>query len=299
MSVKRNLPIFLAGIIALNLAAFAGAPELPPATALPFAWRVQAASSPEIKPDPAKWKTIDKDACYGVQRNLETAIGLKAPASLWFSQDIEIPNFARRQSLWLSFQRIEGIARLYVNGKFVKELWRLDREADITDQVSPGKKAVISLYLTWTGPGTDRKYADDLILSKALSKSGRWNVEVPPYLGIHGQTSLQVHNRDSFIKDAWVETSWTSKNIKVHVTAAGQANPSLTVAGTILEESGSKVFDLPPQPFSPDGLALESPWENPIPWQLNSPHLYKLQLALFDKDGNKLESLPLITFGFR
>ncbi len=309
--MKNLLLPSLAACLALCLGALpSGGGESPaPVVEVPFTWRVQTASSPEIKPDPAKWRAIDKDAFYdGLLKPMEKALGSidqtgkrtgEFPAAIWYEQSIDVPAFTQKQALWISFQRVKGIARLYADGKFVKELWRLDREADLSGFVSPGGKASISLYVTWKGAGTDRKFSDDLVLSRIMIKGGRWKTETPRYLGIYGQTSLLVRNRDSYIKDAWVETSWEPRSIKAHVSSAGKPDPQLKVAAAVLEESGAKVLDFPQQPFSPDGVTLASPWKNPIPWQLDSPHLYKLQVSLLDKDGNKLEELPLVAFGFR
>lgn len=179
-------------------------------------WSFQKAGFPHDTPDSSGWQPLEKF------RNLVKP-DASSPEwnSAWYETELSIPPEARDRSVWLSFQHIRGIARIYVNGAFVKELVRPDWEADLSKFVEPGRTAKLRIFVTRSNEGTDAKPSDDLIVSGVMRK--RYNTKFPQVLGLMGRVEMILRGKNSWLSSAWVESIWNPRSIKIHVE--GGVNP--------------------------------------------------------------------------
>ena len=257
-------------------------------------WSIQPAQSPDVQPAEDQWK--DLAAFDNPLRFLPNSP--KAPLyNVWYRTTFKVPAEAADRSVWLRFQHIRGIARVYVNGTFIKELVRPDWEADITPAVKPGEDAQLLLYVTRTGQGTTAKFEDDIIEAPAMQKFYRQ--PYPDTVGLMGKVEVLLRGRQSQINSAWVESVWDPKTLRVHVQTGGAANPDLRIIGQVMDASGKVALELPAVPFQPGDVTLSVPWPGVVPWELGQGILYSLRLRMVDKDEKVMDELDPISFGFR
>lgn len=256
-------------------------------------WSMQKADSPSAAPVASDW--VDIKAFQNAVRPNPTQPEWN---NVWYQTHLKIPAEAKNNSVWLSFQHIRGIARLYIDGKFVKELVRPDWEVNISDFVTPGSDAELRIYVTRTGEGTDSKYEDDLIIPTVMKKV--YNVRYPAALGLMGKVEMIFRGKSSWLSSAWVECIWEPKTVRIHVQTGGKAEAGSHVTGEIQDATGKIVLHLPSVPFKSGAVVLTAPWKDVVPWELGNATLYKLDLKLTGSQlNNVVDELPTITFGFR
>ncbi|MBE2204906.1 MAG: hypothetical protein IAE94_11280 [Chthoniobacterales bacterium] len=281
--------VLFVGIAACGMAP--AAPQVmdiaPPAQA----WKFQRAESPAVAPVASEWQALDSF------RNLFKP----DPAgpewdSVWYETEFEVPKEARDRAVWLGFQHIRGVARVYVGDQFVKELVRPDWEVDVSRFVRPGQKVPLRIFVTRTNAGTDATERDDLILPGVMQKF--YTLKHPRTLGLMGRVEVMMRGRTSWLASAWVESIWNPRSIKVHVEGDGAAE-GMRVTGEILDAAGKVALRLPETPFVPGETEIATPWEKVIPWELGRGTLYTLHLKLLGPDGRPVDELPPVTFGFR
>ncbi|XHR30541.1 MAG: hypothetical protein ACFUZC_08255 [Chthoniobacteraceae bacterium] len=291
--MKRAFLVSLALIASFIPPLWAGSPASIQSVAPPaLKWSAQAAVSPDVKPQADAWKEVKEFV-------LDPKVFLGEPTDhLWYRTVIPLPDEAAERSLWLRFQHVRGIGRVYVNGVFLKELVRPDLEVNITPALEKGsKEAELLVYVTRTGLGTDAKMNDDRIMSPVLNQ--RYKVEHPHSAGLMGRVDLLLRGERSWIDSAWVESIWEPKTLRVHVKTGGAADPILKVSGQVLDAKGKVALELPAAPFQSGTVALSATWPNVVPWELDRGVLYSLRLQLVGKEKQVTDSLAPISFGFR
>jgi beta-galactosidase len=296
------MPIFSPGRVAQGAVCLLGfLAAVVPVFAAPFvkdlappaqAWSFQKAMFPQ-EPPAEGWEPLAEF------RNLIRPEGASEDwNSVWYETTLTIPAEARDRSVWLSFQHIRGVARIYLDDKFVKEVVRPDWEVDISEFVAPGKSAVMKIFVTRSHEGTEAKPEDDLIVPTVMKK--RYSMKLPRALGLMGRVEMILRGKQQWLSGAWVESIWNPRSIKVHVEAGGTDAKGLQVSGEIYDSAGKLALKLPPVPFDASGMELSSPWEKVIPWELGRGQLYTLRVRLTGPHpGRVVDEMPPVTFGFR
>lgn len=258
-------------------------------------WEAQVAG-PSSSPPSAGWKGI---ATFG---GLLAAPGIpkdREVDGVWYRTNQSVPEQAAERSTWLDFDHIRGIARVFIDGKFAGELVRPVWSLDVTPFVTAGKSAEVAIYVTRKGEGTTAKFADDLLMARAMR--GRFDQEFPTTVGLAGEVRMEFRGRNSWLESAWVECLWKSKELRVHAKTGGSSNLDLAMSATVLDEAGQPVLELSERPFQVGEVVLSREWPDVVPWDLDKGHLYTLQVTLKErgKSGSILDGLEPIRFGFR
>ena len=256
--------------------------DVPPASGdwgeypqVPWQWN-------SVKPSPCPWRNVDKTQ---VNR-------------LWYENSIAVPSSWSGGTVKLRFDRVEGDAVVFFNGRRLAELPAPAGELDVTQVVRYGQSNRLQVYVTRDYAGISRPFERDLLRYAARGPKGR-NLPMTRWpLGITAPVSL-VRMPTAHIAEVTVDTSWRKKELTVSVSTVAAATGA-TVTGEVCDIHGHQVLTLKSAPLaSPsETVILRQSWRDPIPWQLDRGYLYTMELRLV-KDGRALDELPSFKFGFR
>jgi len=253
-------------------------------------WKVNASPPADFwmnSVDPAGWSDIlvpGELAAQGIQFARDNEFAYKRP--------VEIPADAKGNRVLLRFDGVYSYARVWVNGKFVRDhhggftSW----DCDITECVTPGQTA-------WVAVGvTDR--SDDISYASNYAKHciggilrGVKLVILPPdYLTrLHVETGF-----DSSYKDGRLHVL---AEVSVHTGRAGELKLHLTDAQGIVIPLSTAGAAAPA--LSPDKPGMDLHFQVPSPWKWDAehPNLYTLGAELM-VGGSTVEKLER-KIGFR
>jgi len=206
-----------------------------------------------------------------------------------YKRAVEIPAEATGKTVLLRFDGVYSYARVWVNGKFVREhhggftSW----DCDITEYVTPGQTAVITVGVT------DR--ADEISYASNYAKH---------YIGGILRAVKLVVLPAVYVSRLHVETDFDSsfKDARLKVMASTVIADSRGVKLNLhLTDPEGKSIPLSPSAvaFSPDKpeAAIDIPVSSPVKWDAEHPNLYTLTAELI-VDKTSVEKLEK-TFGFR
>jgi hypothetical protein len=210
-------------------------------------------------------------------------LAIKHDRPFVYKRAIRIPEDYRDKEVRLVFYGVYSYARLWVNGQFVREhsggftRW----ECDISDHVTPGEMAVLTLEVT------DR--ADDISYGSGYAKHQIGGIlrdvelmALPEqnFSELYFETHLDDEYKDAELKIFYELKNESPSKVKVELfgpdgslTGSVEGIVAGTAAGT--EEGGSKSGQ----------LAL--PVRGPLLWDAEHPHLYRVLVSLF-QDGKEL-----------
>ncbi len=298
MVMQRFLAVLL-----LAAALPLGAAEMRP---LPGTWRLQPASAPDEAPG-EEWGTVDatSSAWKGAIRRVATwkSVDLQNLGSLWYAQTVDVPAEWSGSRLRLNFRRIEGDAIVFCNGERIGELLRPGGEIELTPAIQFGGENEVRLFVTRDYTGISRGFTEDPLRYRSRGPEGR-NLPLSRWgLGVSAPVDLIRLPSPAGISDTFIQTSWREKRLTLHCTIDATA----PVRGARLEASvkdagGAEVLKFTGDPLQlAPGITtveLSSPWADPIPWELEAPYLYHVELRLVGPDGELDASAPQ-RFGFR
>ena len=230
-----------------------------------------------IKVDPAKWMSVTVPGELTAQ-----GVPIVRDSEYAYKRPMAIPASAKGKKVLIRFDGVYSYARVWVNGKFVREhhggftSW----DCDITEMVTPGQTAWLTVGVT------DR--ADDISYASNYAKH---------YIGgILRGVRLLILPQD-YATRLHVETSFDSsyKDARLIVTAAMslQTAKSTQVNLHLIDPAGEGV------PLAPASITLTLdkpeagvtiPISSPQKWDSEHPRLYTLQ-ATVSADGHEQQRL--------
>lgn len=248
-----------------------------PVLSLNGTWEFAANPSPEFwgDGDQAGWETI------GVPGQ-PTMQGFEIVPDVEFAYRTEVPipsDFAGRLIV-LQFDGVYSYARLWVNGKFVRDhtggftTW----DADITGHVTPGERASVTLGVT------DR--TDDVSFATGYARN-----QIGGILRDVRILALPRQPLTRFDVETRLDPTYRDAVLRVYLAAMLRDGDAATVRLQLLDPHGTPVpLDADPVEITSEEaeVCLEVPVRSPQLWDAEHPRLYTLQAAEYI-GGRKVE----------
>ncbi|MGA2075622.1 MAG: glycoside hydrolase family 2 TIM barrel-domain containing protein [Terriglobia bacterium] len=206
-----------------------------------------------------------------------------------YKRSVEIPTEAMGRKIVLRFDGVYSYARVWVNGKFVREhhggftAW----DCDITDKVTPGQPAWITVGVT------DR--SDEISYASNYAKH---------YIGGILRSVRLVILPATHVSRLHVETDFDStyKDARLRVMAgvARGDTRDVTLNLRLTDPEGKEITLTPSSLTLPAGkqeISIEVPVSSPVKWDCEHPNLYTLEAEL-TLHKSPIEKL-VKKFGFR
>jgi beta-galactosidase len=271
--------------------------------AITGAWQVQPATSPETPPNDADWGRSPTGSWKAPSDRANTswkAADLRKINSVWFQKTFDVPANWRGRRIVADFRRIEGDALVFLNGRRVTELLRPGGEVTLTDFIRYGEPNTLRLFLTRDYTGISRTYEQDVLRYHTRTREklpmAEWG------LGITAPVTLTARPQTA-IDSVFVIPSWRKKALSLEVEIhAHQPLAGAQVEATVFDQDKKPVLQLQSGPLSlAEGKSIHtvsSAWPDPIPWELDCPYLYTVEVRLVS-GGKVMDEFPPETFGFR
>ncbi len=211
--------------------------------------------------DPASWADIQVPGCttnrgFTIQEDQEYA----------YRTEIEIPSDWTGKRIWLRFDGVTGLARLWVNGEYVREHYGgfTSWYADITALVSPGQKARVTVGVT------DKPREISPFNLGGIIRDVRLIALPQDHLTrLHIETDLDASYRDA--------------TLKVTAAVAFQQGDRAIVTLALKDPQG-KAVSLRPGSIDLNRdqaeATIEIPVTAPAKWDAEHPNLYTLEASL-------------------
>lgn len=186
-----------------------------------------------------------------------------------YKREVQIPERFAGRRIILQFDGVYSYARLWVNGRFVRDhnggftSW----QADITEFVEPGEKAVITVGVTDRSNDISRGsgYANHTILG-IIRKVGMFAVPVDCLTRFHVETDLDSSYSDGTLR--------VMLEMDLRSGEAAEINLSLRDAGQKLVQLNPGRVTLTAD--APSAI-LEIPVSSPLKWDAEHPNLYTIE----------------------
>jgi beta-galactosidase len=210
----------------------------------------------------------------------------------------------------LSFDGLQCDAIVYVNGKISGEVRGPIGRVDITSRVTPGKNAVIRLWITRAWERTENNSTTDVFRNYNLKALGGTNYKEiflnSVVAGLNGSVALEKYDTRADIDNVMVMPSYRTKSLGVNVACRIRKRTSgmqlkLVVCETNGASDGLPSTLIPLNVCPSDDLVYVTnsiPWTNPHLWQVGAAYFYHLKASIIDEKG-VVDELPVVRFGFR
>jgi beta-galactosidase len=254
-------------------------------------WRVQPAASPETQPllQPESWGTL---TLPGQVEQWQPGQGPswahadpQTQSAMWLEREIEIPGAWSNHRVFLRCELLEQAAIVFIGGKRVGALPPLGDGIEVTSAIVPGRSNVLRLFIAAGEPAADR-----------AGMYGR--------LGIAGALRLDAMAPKVAVEEVFLMPSVRRKQLgaKIRFNCA-RARKRVTVRAVVTETDGRLVrtFDqtMDSLPAGESFQELAFAWPDPVLWELDRPHLYRITVEALDAKGETLDRWGPDTFGFR
>jgi beta-galactosidase len=217
----------------------------------------------------------------------------------WWWREIDIPASAMGKRLILTVRGARQRAEVYLNRKLVgySIIEQLPFECDLTEAAVPGGPNLLAIRITNPGGRLDWVDGDTTQWGKVKIQRGHG------FGGLDRGLTIGLHPMDARIADAWVLNTPKPGTVHVFVSVVGSADNiarhiALRIAGrkTGKPLATRVVF----AGHSNDGAATVYRFAvtaaKPAIWDLDTPHLYRLDAVLAAETGRSRKS---VNFGFR
>ena len=291
-------------IFTAALAAFAALAPAAEKTELPQRWQYQPATDSKTLPEKTKW-SLPAGGYKQVKlpKKQQWKQKIAAADNIWMRQEFTLPEQQKNDRFVLDFERINGNAIVFVNGKKVGERLGPYGTLEITKFVKPGRNELL-LFNTRNYTDVSRTFETDPLRYTARGPGALYG-ELPVKqwaLGIDHVNLIRLPV-PAAVSDAWAETSWTNRELTLHLELdTAKALSGATVVCDILDAQGRKVLSLEQKNLNLkqgiETISLRKKWENPILWELDRGYLYTADIKLKNASGKLLDTQKF-RFGFR
>lgn len=195
----------------------------------------------------------------------------------------QVPADFAGKRIFIKFHGVTGLAKAWINGTYLKEhfggftTW----DCDITDYVTPGQQAVLTVSVDDTRRGLSGYnnggiLRDVELMAVPQDYITRFNIE----------TDLDENYENAILK-VWIAMAFNDANVsQINLSlldASGKAVPLNPNSLTLTKENSEKI--------------IEIPVSSPLKWDAEHPNLYKLQATVV-KDDKTTQSVSK-NVGFR
>ena len=274
----------------------------PPATTRPSlsldlngVWRAQPGTTQDKAPDAQAWGTMAVPGQARTQlkpasRDQWKDADLRSPPGLWLEKQVEIPQSWQGHRIVLRSELVEQAATVFIDGKQAGVLSPPGDGVDLSAALAPGKTQTLRLFIA-RGQELPEGYPTNV-------------VGLVGPLGIAGSLRLDALAPRIAVDDVFVMPSTRKKQLGAQVRLHSKAQEAqLTLRAIITETDDRPVRSTQATVQSvPAGESVQNvafPWEDPVLWEIDRPHLYKLKVVALDAQGNVLDTWGPDTFGFR
>jgi beta-galactosidase len=224
------------------------------------------------------------------------ADGPRSVSAAWYQREVPIPADWDGRAILLEIGRVSTDAVVYVNGKSCGQInWPWGR-VDITDAVTPGQPAKVSLFVAATlHQKTLQRMMGDAP-GQAFKEKAKLRTR-----GITEPVVLHSRPRGPHVSDVFVQPSVRKQQITLdlELTGVSEAGPVKLVA-KMLDEQGEaeQTFERTIEAEAKDvqRVSLTWPWEDARLWDEGQPNLYELRLHT---QGQGVDDVYATRFGFR
>lgn len=224
--------------------------------------------------------------------------------SQFLRRKLEIPAAWKTGRISLDFERINGNAILFIDGKRIGERPGPYGEIDLTGFVQPGKTHELLIFNTRDYTDVARTFETDLLRYTARGPESTYG-PVPMNqwaMGVNAPFYLVHRPAPAALTSAWTETSYRNRSITLHVeTDTEKEQKDAVVSAEILDADGKTVLTLRDTVTLTPGVrevTLFSKWENPQLWELDRGYLHTAKITLSDAAGKVIDT-HAFPFGFR
>ncbi|MBE0655386.1 MAG: hypothetical protein IH594_16415, partial [Bacteroidales bacterium] len=220
-----------------------------------------------------------------------------------YEREVTIPEAWKNKIIKLEFEGINHIAEVYLNDKLLQTHiggWTLFT-VDITGLIKPGKTGRLKVLVKG---GSHSPIVDGNGYPQWpvgwYGQESRWGIIFDTWMRAYGA----VHIEDSFI-----QTSWRKKELTVNYTLVNKSSAiqEISLLGEVREKENLKTElslrsnKIIIQPGEKKIVQLKSVWDNPKPWNPETPNLYFLVSKISrDVTGNsEVIDEEQRRFGFR
>jgi len=306
MTMEMKTLVCLNAVVLL-LALLASAGRADERVDLPRQWQLQPAESAANGPASAGWGTIVA-APFRWKHSLRRVktwakLNVDTVHSLWFRQTLAIPAAWQGSRVLVDFRRIEGDAIVFCGGRRVGELRRPGGEIELTPAISFGADNELRVFVTRDYTDISRGFEQDPLRYRTRGPRGR-KLPVKRWgLGITAPVTLIRRPAPAAISGVFIRTSWREKRLTADFDIdTTQALKDARIEVTVTDGEGKTALSFGGKsgalPGGRSTQTIASDWADPIPWELESPHLYTLSARLVGPDG-ELDALLPQRFGFR
>jgi hypothetical protein len=249
---------------------------------------------------PGIWPDSPSAFDNGVQRVwlapwLEEHGGAAVFDQAWYKRRFTTPKTWADRRVVLEFTLLQTHVKAFVDGSPCGELWYPGGELDLSGHLKPGAEQELALLVT-ARPLTAERNAfmapDRIITDKAGVK----------LKGITGDLFLCTMPQRARLADLQVITSVRERAVTFAAETEGLGKGPYRLRAEVTGCGGEKrVFDSGAlSPSSTGGLRLTAPWADPKLWDTDTPqNRYTVSLTLSSEEGQALDTLTPVTFGFR
>ena len=273
-------------------------------TELPQQWQFQPATDSKTPPQESAWSLPSagyKQARLPKKQQWNRKIN--TADNIWMRQEFNIPEQKKNDRYVLDFERINGNAVVFLNGKKAGERLGPYGKLEISKFIKPGKNELL-IFNTRNYTDVSRTFEKDPLRYTARGPGALYG-ELPVKqwaLGIDHVNLIRVPV-PAAVTDAWAETSWRKKELTVNLEFdAVKTVPGASVVCDILDEQGKKVLSLEKKNLNlkkgVEEISIQTKWTNPILWELDRGYLYTADIRLKDAAGKVIDSQKF-KFGFR
>ena len=252
---------------------------------------------------------------------------------IWYRTRVYIPEEYSEQGFFIEFPKNNLNTTVYVNGQlcgFNKNPFA-KFQIDISHAMKPGVNEIyVGIRDAWyarTEKADDpMKLRRTFNIPKSYFGNGFQDLVYP--IWNHPQSGILVTPKlikagSVYVSDVFVKTSVEKKAVEVEVTVKNTTDKKVerlaifyaddeNVRGGTIRELFSRLLNVSLEPFEKKVFSISHPWENPVLWTPGNPHLYRLHVALFDREktvdpivNNQLnptgaiDDTTFVQFGFR
>ena len=260
-------------------------------------WRVQPAALPQdgpvSPPAPEVWGTMlvpgQAARLKPGQGDVWKGIDTRKLDGVWLERDVTVPGGWKGKRIILRGELIEQSVSVHVDGARAGSFEPPGDGLDLTAALKPGAAQVLR-FLIARGEETLTRVPEHVV------------GPVGP-LGIAGSIRLDAIAPRVAIDDVFLMPSVRKKrlNARVRFHTIG-AEKRISLHATVTEMDGTPVrrFDTTLSAEAGESFHdVSFPWRDPILWELDRPHLYRITIAALDRDGKPLDAWGPETFGYR